>query len=153
MTRQLLFQNSTFWNVTPCMCMSHIQAYSLFFIVLGRVHDIHIFRFFHFFWPFGHNIQWFFKIFVSAHILLLKNRFSVYKTFCLTIIFTFVVLKEGVRIQGENSKKFLKLQLRIRPGGFDLKFKFKELYVGNSKVHLWFKTFGNFWLVDTQLFK
>ena len=109
MTRQLLFQNSTFWNGTPCVCMSHIQAYSLFFIVLGPAHEIQIFRFFHFLWPFCHNIQWYFKIFVSAHILLLKNRFSVYKP---------LVLKEGVRIQGENSKKILKLQLRIRPGGF-----------------------------------
>ena len=92
------------------MCMSHIQVYSLFFIVLAPAHEIQIFRFFHFFGGpnFGHNIQCF-----SKSVFSLQNFLPHYY-----IHIMLYILKEGVRIQGENSKKFLKLQLRIRPGGF-----------------------------------
>ena len=138
------------------MCMSHIQAYCLFFIVLGPAHEIQLFRFFSFF--FGQILVIIFNDFSKSLLVRIYYFWKIgfqFTKLSASLLYSHLLLylRKGSEFTEKTAKNFSNFNYVYGLGGFDLKFKFKELYVGNSKVHLWFKTFGNFQLVDTQLIK
>ena len=110
------------------------ESYSLFFIVLGRVHEIQIVGFFFFFFFFfGQILVLIFNDFSKSLLVRIyyfwKIGFQFTKLSASLLYSHLLYLRKGSEFREKTAKNFSNFNYVYGLGGFDLKFKFKELYV------------------------